>query len=313
MKETKIYDLDGWDDRGKGFCLSDNEFDYNVIVSVDSKRVFSDFVLKIDAYDKQQEFLYKVHEDGFKIELSLVYQKSFINLPDVTGGVVLESNIIERHKKSGTEKETEEDVAYFKKMVTWFSLDDLCSDMRKDMFWFIKLSILCASLENKAKDSFIKHVRENKERVKVGLLKIDKLINELGDDFCVAFDENYGTYYIRKNILNDKIESVFDPDSKNFCGILEGEFSRKLNIIKIFDYFLDGRWKDLEMKQKEEDNLLLKTEKENASKPFYWAAVFILSYLLSLFLDINFFLSFVIVFIPSLFVVFIYFSISYKK
>lgn len=220
----------------------------------DKKEFESNMHLKEDLYYRTEKYKYKISLDPIEVYIKLIERKD--EPPEsykVKDGVVLKSEIIKKDKdflgKNYSGEGTLESIANLEKEVEWNKL----SLWGASHLIFFTLSKHPEIISN---EEYRKFLRLSDERIKNGLLKIEKFLIE--DSVGLKIFERHGNnkyiwYPDNKRFSDEKqkeaisyVENkihkpLFNSDSKDYSGISEYEFNSSSTILKSTNLFLNKK------------------------------------------------------------------------
>jgi hypothetical protein len=263
MRKIEIFDEEDQ-------ILIEDEFRIDTYtIHLDKKWVSLSSSVKDDVFYNKLVWEYKLSTDPIKLQMRLI-EKSFEPPEEyqVRDGVVLES---EMQKEGGIlAHRVEENIAGLKKMVEWEEID-LTNGNFAVNFW-----ILSKHPDIIPADTYRKLVRQNIERIKSGVAKTENRIKTDRPDLEVkSYDSGRGLDFVkneqikkeesawkdnlislgkekkdgsiegkqyqkRLDDLTDYTKSLFSKDSKNYIGISEYEFGSSEEIIAHLERSLGG-------------------------------------------------------------------------
>jgi hypothetical protein len=258
--------------------IEDEYRDISFEFFADAKEFESTMYLKEDAYSRTEKYKYKISSDPMEVFLRLIERHDMPPLKyQVKDGVILESEIL----KAGdfSEKFIEE----LKKEVEWRKV--LLSSGSPLLFY-----ILSRHPEIISNEEYGKFLRQTDERIKNGLLEIEKFLKEKDSSGLQVFEADYGKYiwypgnekfpkekqqeavdYVKTKIH----EPLFNPASNEYSGISEDEFNESSKILKSVDLFLSR--KDKASSVKKDESVHQTPTSKKTGNGMKWIIVIVLS------------------------------------
>ncbi len=251
----------------------------------DSHRSIND-----DCFYINEIYEYKINTNPIEVFVRLKYKSIEPPLKEeVKDGVVLESILeapSEYHRKELLER--------LNKEIEWQKLNLAVS--YAEIFFILSLHS-----DSLSREDYRKYLRQTVERIKMGLNRIEDKVKDATDSDLQIVESEYG-----KNIWFKKTEDLsdsereekadfvkknfddllFEQGSQEFCGISQFEFRNSSEILKHLEFLLDQREKP---KVEHSGGWTMQTIIKSL------LLTFVISWFISLFVDINPVLIFVIV------------------
>jgi hypothetical protein len=275
-------------DRENTIEIEDEYHDITFEFFPDVKEFGSKMYLKEDAYSRTEKNKYKISLNPIEVSLKLIerYDEPPIKY-EVKDGVVLKSDIIQKTKdslgKNYSEEGTLQYIENLEKELEWRKI--LLSSGSPLLFY-----ILSRHPEIIPSDEYRKFLRQTDERIKNGLLKIERFLKEKDSSGLQIFEADHGKYiwypgnerfskekqkeavdYVRSKIH----EPLFNPASDQYSGISEDEFSESSKILKSTDLFLSRKDEVSPIKKDQSVNQPPTSKKTGAAMK--WVIVIVLS------------------------------------
>lgn len=292
-----------FEDEGENTLCIDNKYaDFTIDVYPESKTYRSRMCLKDDIYYRTEQFEYRIKTDPFQVETRLI--KRMDEPPErycVKDGIVLESDILaDRKELASMSSMTKEFIDGLKKEVVW----------HKEWVDNISMYILSKHPEIISLEDYRRHLRHLSEKIKSATLKVKKALESDEIDFQITDEwiESGRTIWCSKSkqetMSEEEIKNAiehkkklrtkfFDEKSKEYVGISEDEFRSSIDILTNIETFLNKKSVSI---KKEVGSKISKTKGVILSL----LLTLFISWLVSLFVDINPFLIFVLVQIIAL-------------
>jgi hypothetical protein len=237
MTKPEIFDEDNE-------ILIEDDYSSNTITFYpDRKRFTVDFYLKEDAFASEEIFEYKISTDPIEVYIRLLQSSTEPPLEyKVKDGVVLESEILKNNSISGASS-----VEELKKSVEWHKLQLVGGHL-------VMLYVLTKHPEIISKEDARKFLRQSAERIKTGLMKIEKFLKEKPNNELQILEREYSIYIWypddkRRSTDEEQKKAVeyveteiqkplFTPDSVDYSGISLDEFGTSKEILGFIEDLL---------------------------------------------------------------------------
>jgi len=277
--------------------LEDEDAAWTIDVNPDSKTYRSRMSLKEDVYYRTQEYEYRIKTSPIKVEMRLI-ERMDEPPPDeycVRDGVVLESDILEKRGDLMT-RMTKEFIENLKKEVEWHEV------------WAgdpISMYLLSKHPAIISPDDYRRYLRQLSEKIKTATQKIEKTLES--DKSGLQITDEYagsgrGIWYpkSKQDTMSEKETekaikyvsklqaSLFDEKSPEYVGITENVFRASKETLEYVETFLNKKPVSVD---KVVGPKISKTKEIIISL----ILTFLLSWVVSLFVDIHPLLIFVIV------------------
>jgi hypothetical protein len=239
-------DIDIFEEDGDHTLSFETEFsNHDVDVYPDTKTFTSRMNLKEDLYYRTEKFEYRIKIDPLLLETRLIER---VDEPPqrycVKDGVVLESEIRANQK---------------------FGVDEFIAGLKEEVEWhdewsgsLISMYILSLHPETISKDDYRRYLRQLSEKIKTGLIKVEKALES--DPIGLQVTDEYSSsgrtiWFPRKKqdeMSEEEIEKaieysegvkkrLLEKESTEYVGINEGEFRTSPDILKHIDVFLNKK------------------------------------------------------------------------
>lgn len=213
-----------------------------------------------DIFRAKEVYEYKVQTNPIAIHIRKIEDWNNSSGDKIIDGVVIESELLVDDGKYRTNT-VQEEISSLKKSTEWAEVNifDECAT---------NLYILSLHKEIVPTEEYRKFIRQSLERIKVGIIKIQKHINNDTEGLAILFKEGYGTHIWYKenvrvmaekenyfNLSKDEqkhtkfhkqsehaelfSDSLFDETSKRYSGITGSEFFESKQLISYLENLLE--------------------------------------------------------------------------
>lgn len=247
METERDWEIDILDSENE-LWVDETHDNFHIEVSPEQKLFTRKTRAKEDVYYRTETYKYQIETHPIKVSCKLVerYDEPPLEYM-VRDGIVLESDILNRSKFLG--KSLVEDL---KKQVEWNELTLPSSSV-------LVAFLLSRHPELVSKEDFKRYVRQNTERIKLGIDKVKKYLEVYNQkSLGVITNTEYGTNAIwvaeaevpesddeltkLSEYIEEKVHPVlFKENSKDYVGINESEFYAGSRIVEKLEHFLDDK------------------------------------------------------------------------